>query len=297
MRQFLFPCLAGWLGLVSCTATHTPAKSAATSQSGPKTDIMLLAVPHFSQFYKKDNPLTDVLTPRRQTELAALCSQVQRYRPDAIMVEELPSKQTRIDSLYALYRQDRLDLTTMPGGRSEIYQLAFPLGKRLGLDRIYCVNSEGGTSQSILHEGTNIRLYQDATTEHRAYSGAFIQQWEKGEHTMAGMMSFLNSPALLQQLHTLVYRTPARVTDGTLKPDEMVDSAFVKPHYVGAEFISVIYNRDLKIYSNIVTTQLAARSSRILTIIGGRHVGSLQGIFGTDPAYRLVSSVAYLKQK
>jgi hypothetical protein len=258
---------------------------------------MLLAAPHFSQFYKKDNPLTDVLTPRRKAELAAFCSQVQRYRPDIIMVEELPSEQPRIDSLYALYRQDKLDLNTMPGGRSEIYQLAFPMGKRLGLERIYCVNSEGGTSQSILHEGTNIKLYQDATVEHRAYYAPVVERWEKGDLTMTGLLSFLNSPAFLQQLHTLVYRTPARVTDGTLKPDPMVDAAFVKPHYVGAEFISVFYNRDLKIYSNIVTTQLATRSTRVLTIIGGRHVGSLQGIFSTDPAYRLVSSAAYVKQK
>ncbi|TGD77819.1 DUF5694 domain-containing protein [Hymenobacter wooponensis] len=297
MRQFLLPCLAGLLGFVSCTASHTPASSTATSQAGPRTDIMLLAVPHLPQLYKKDNPSTDVLSPRRQTELVAFRDQVLRYRPNAILVEELPSQQPRLDSLYALYRQDKLDLNNMPGGRSEIYQLAFPLGKRLGLDRIYCVNSQGGTSQSILHEGTNIKLYQDATAEHRAYYTPVVQKWEAGDLSMSGLLAFLNSQPMLEQLHTLVYRTPARVTDGTLKPDEMVDSAFIKPHYVGAEFISVLYNRDLKIYSNIVTTQMATRSSRILTIIGGRHVRSLQGIFSTDPAYRLVPSTAYIKQK
>ncbi|TGE09476.1 DUF5694 domain-containing protein [Hymenobacter fodinae] len=296
MRKVLLPCLAGFLGLVSCTATRPPA-STGTSPAGSRTDIMLLAVPHLSQLYKKDNPSTDVLSPRRQTELVAFRDQVLRYRPDAIMVEELPSEQPRLDSLYALYRQDKLDVNTMPGGRSEIYQLAFPLGKRLGLNRIYCVNSEGGTSQSILHEGTNIKLYQDATTEHRAYYAPVVQKWETGALSMSGLLAFLNGQPMLQQLHTLVYRTPARVTDGTLKPDPMVDSTFIKPHYVGAEFISVLYNRDLKIYSNIVTTQLATRSSRVLTIIGGRHVGSLQGIFSTDPAYRLIPSTDYLKQK
>ncbi len=257
---------------------------------------MMVGGPHLAQVYKPNNPNTDVLTTKRQAELSAVCDQMQRFQPDAIMVEELPERQVRMDSLYTLYRQGKLDLNTMPNGRSETYQLGFVLGKRLGLERIYCVNAPGGTSQSILHQGTNIKLYEDATAEHRAYGAPMLQKWESGNLTMANLLSFVNSPALLQQLHTLVYRTPARVTDGTLKPDPMVDAAFISPHYVGAEFISVIYNRDLKIYSNIVTTQMASRSARILTIIGARHIGSLQGIFRTDPAYQVVEASTYLKQ-
>lgn len=295
MRLSLTSCLLVLAGLLSCT-TRLPPTTAATAPQRP-TDIMLLATPHLSQLRKADKPASDVLTPTRQAEIEVLLNQIRRFRPEVIMVEELPEEQPRLDSLYALYRQNKLDLSTMPGGRSEVYQLGFVLGKRLGLDRIYCVNSEGGTSQSILHEGTNIGLYQQATTEHRAYYTPTLQKWESGQVSMSGLLSFLNSPPMLQQLHTLVYRTPARVTDGTLKADPMVDAAFIKPHYVGAEFISVIYNRDLKIYSNIVTTQLATGGSRVLTIIGGRHVASLQGIFNTDPAYRVVPATDYLKKK
>ncbi|WP_460622245.1 DUF5694 domain-containing protein [Hymenobacter tenuis] len=296
MSRLLFPGFIALASLAGCATTHTPATTA--SSAARPTTIMLLATPHLTQLYKENTPLTDVLTPRRQAELAAVTEQVARFRPDVLMVEELPTQQNRIDSLYTLYQQGKLDLNTMPGGRSETYQLGFVLGKRLGLSRIYCVNSEGGTSQSILHQGKNIELYEQATANHRKTSVAPIMQaWEGGQHTMAGLLGFINSRALLQELHTLVYRTPARVTDGTLKSDPMVDSAFVSPHYVGAEFISVIYNRDLKIYSNIVTTQLATRSARVLTIIGGRHVTSLQHIFGTDPAYRVVEAASYLKQK
>lgn len=92
-----------------------------------------------------------------------------------------------------------------------------------------------------------------------------------------------------------MYITPARVTNGTLKADPMVDSAFINPDYVGAEFISVFKNRDYKIYSNVVTTQLARQGKRLLVIIGQRHVGSLQSIFRDDPEYKLVDANAYLK--
>ncbi|WP_139925222.1 DUF5694 domain-containing protein [Hymenobacter sp. DG01] len=295
MRLSLAPCLLALTSLLGCT--RLPATGPLPTPPQHPTDIMLVACPHLSQLRKTDKPTTDVLTPPRQAEIRAFLGQLQRFRPDAIMVEELPQEQPRIDSLYALYRQDKLDLSTLPGGRSEVYQLGFALGKRLGLERIYCVNSEGGTSQSILHEGKNIKLYEDATTEHRVYYAPVVQKWESGEVSMSGLLYFLNSRPMLEQLHTMVYRTPARVTDGTLKPDPMVDASFIKPHYVGAEFISVIYNRDLKIYSNIVTTQLATGSARILTVIGGRHVASLQGILGTDPAYRVVPATAYIRKK
>lgn len=295
MRYLLCSGVVGLLGLVACATTSSPSTATTAARPAPVA-VMLVGSPHLAQLYKPANPHTDVLTATRQAELQAVCSQIQKFRPDAILVEELPERQARLDSLYARYRQNQLDLNTLPDGRSEIYQLGFVLGKRLGLARIYCVNAPGGTSQSILHEGTNIKLYQEATAEHRAYGAPLMQQWESGSLPMGGLLGFVNSPALLQQLHTLVYRTPARVTDGTLKPDPMVDAAFVNPHYVGAEFISVIYNRDLKIYSNIVTTQLATRSSRILTLIGARHIGSLQGILRTDPAYQVVEATAYLKR-
>ncbi|MCB2406463.1 DUF5694 domain-containing protein [Hymenobacter lucidus] len=293
--MFRFSVLA-LAGLAGCATLQAPATTGTTNAAGRPADIWVLGCDHLAQLYKSSNPLTDVLTPRRQAELARLNDQVQRFRPDAIMVEELPERQGRIDSLYQRYRQGQLVLDSLPDGRSEVYQLAFVLGKRLGLPRIYCVNAPGGTSQSILHEGTNIELYRQATDQMRAGFNPVTDKLKRGELTLGEYVGFINRPTTIQTLHTLVYRTAARVTDGTLKPDPMVDAAFIKPHYVGAEFVSVLYNRDLKIYSNIVTTQLATPSTRILAIFGARHVGSLQGIFQTDPAFRVVEAAAYLKQ-
>ena len=292
-RYFLPGLLGSMLALAACTATkNQPAGSAASVSS--TTDILLVGSNHLSQLYKADNPNSDVLTPKRQAELSAVLDGLQRFRPDGIMVEEVPENQPRIDSLYQLYQQGKLDLNTLPGGRNEIYQLGFALGKRLGLPRIHCVNAPGGTSQSILNQGNNIELYEQATTRWRAQVAPIDKELLAGNATMPQYMRTLNNPALVRQLHTLVYNVPARVTNGTLKPDAMVDAAFINPKYVGAEFISVLYNRDLKVYSNIVTTQLATHQSRQLLIIGMRHVGSLKGIFREDPAYRLVEAAPYL---
>lgn len=281
-------------GLAACASTNLPATAGPAPSSVAPTDILLLGCSHLAQLYKAGNPNSDVLTPRRQAELAAVLDGLQRYRPDGIMVEEVPENQPRLDSLYQRYRQGQLDLNTLPDGRSEKYQLGFALGKRLGLARIYCVNAPGGTSQSILNAGKNIELYEQATAHWRTFSDPIGQQLLAGASTLPQYLRALNEPATLRQLHTLVYRTPARVTNGTLKPDAMVDAAFINPQYVGAEFISVFYNRDLKVYSNIVTTQLQTHQRRQLLIIGARHVGSLLGILADDPAYRVVAPARYL---
>lgn len=291
------PCLTGLCGLLLGLAACTTAKNQPAAGLAPgtaPTSILLLGSNHLAQIYKANNPNSDVLTPKRQAELAATCDQLQRFQPDGILVEELPERQPQIDSLYQLYREGKLDLSTLPGGRNEIYQLGFVLGKRLGLTRIHCVNAPGGTSQSILHEGTNIELYQQATARWREFVAPIEKNLLAGTSTMSQYMRALNDPATVKQLHALVYRTPARVTNGTLKPDEMVDAGFIKPRYVGAEFISVFYNRDLKVYSNIVTTQLATHQKRQLLILGVRHIGSMQGIFRDDPAYQVVETARYL---
>ncbi len=281
------------LGLTACTATKNQPVADPAASPAP-TSILLLGCNHLAQLYKVDNPNSDMLTAKRQAELATTLDRLQRYRPDGILVEELPERQGRVDSLYQLYRQGKLDLNTLPGGRSEVYQLGFALGKRLGLARMQCVNAPGGTSQSILHQGQNIELYEQATARWHAFSAPIDKQLLAGTSTVPQYLRTLNSPAVVQGLHALVYRTAARVINGTLKPDPMVDAAFINPKYVGAEFISVFYNRDLKVYSNIVTTQLATHQTRQLLIMGVRHIGSLQGIFGDDPAYQVVDAARYL---
>ncbi len=262
-----------------------------------KAEILLLGTDHLSQLFKKDLPATDVFTPKRQQEVGQVVQLLERFRPDLILVEVLPEKQPRLDSLYVLYRRGKLALTDLEDGRSEVYQFGFRAARQLSLPGVYGVDAPGGTSQGILANGERIERYQTETAALRTYVRSLTQPFQAGTLTLPDYLIALNQPATIQMTHHLVYITPARVTNGTLKADPMVDSSFINPAYVGAEFISVFKNRDLKIYSNIVTTQLARPGKRLLVIIGQRHVGSLQSIFRDDPEFNLVDANAYLKQK
>ena len=266
----------------------------AYSQSD-KTKLLLLGSDHLYQVYQEGNPETDVLTSDNQAELEEFTALVEQYQPNMIMIESLPEDQAEIDSLYALYRQGQLNMDSLEYGRSEVYQLAFRIGKSQGLDEIVCVNSKGGTSQSMLDNGENIELYENETTELRKVVGAKYAALREGTLSFKDYLTFLNQPEAYNMIYHLRYITPARVTNGTFtNPDEMVDTAFIDPHYIGAELISVFKNRDYKIYSNIVTAQLRKQPERILLVIGVGHIGSLKSIFRDDPAYELVDANEYL---
>lgn len=261
-----------------------------------KVEILLMGCDHLNQLYKKENPNTDVFTEKRQQEIFEIVASLKQYQPDMIMVEELPEQQGNLDSLYLLFLENKLSFQNLENGRSEIYQLAFNSAKLLKLNNVYCVNAPGGTSQNILDNGQNIELYKKETTALRDIVREKGQQIQDGSLSLKNYVRFLNEKETVQKTYHLRYITPARVTNGTFKnPDKMVDTAFVDPQYIGAELSAIFKNRDYKIYSNIVTKQLATRSKKILLIIGQAHIGSLQNIFRDDPDYTIIDAITYLK--
>jgi Skp family chaperone for outer membrane proteins len=270
--------------------------SSSVSAQSAQTEIMLLGCDHFQQIYKKDIPNTDVLTPQRQKEIAALVERIQKFQPDMIAIERLTEQQPKLDSIYTLFADNKLQLGTLADGRGEEYQLAFNIAKNLKLKKVHGVNAPGGTSQSILSNGDNIELYKEEGTQVRNMAKAQLAKIQDGSLSIGDYVLFLNQPEIIQKTHHLRYIMPSRVTNGKFtNPDAQVDTAFVNPKYIGAELTSIFKNRDYKIYSNIVTTQLKQQSKRILVVIGQAHIGSLQSIFRDDPAFKIVDATQYLK--
>lgn len=96
------------------------------------------------------------------------------------MVEVLPEYQAEIDSLYSLFLNDKLNFADLTDGRSEVYQLAFRIGKKNNVPKIYCVNALGGTSQSILDNGDNIQLYKKEGLELRNFANEKYKALQSG---------------------------------------------------------------------------------------------------------------------
>ncbi len=261
-----------------------------------KIKILLLGSDHLSQVYQKDYPKTDVLTPLNQNELKSFTALIEKFAPDMIGIEDTRDNQPETDSLYHLYTENKLKPDTLEYGRSERYQIAFRLGKSAGLDEITCVNYKGGTSQSILDNGDNIGIYKKEGMEMRELVIKKYDALKNGDLSIKQYLIFLNQPEAYKKIYHLRYITPAKVRNGTFKnPDKMVDNDFIDNEYIGAELISVFKNRDYKIYSNIVTSQMRKNAKRVLIVIGVGHIQSLKTIFSGDPDYEIVDANEYLK--
>lgn len=274
-----------------CFAQSTP------SLPPEKAQIMLLGSTHFGQegMYK-NSPNADLFSPKRQAEVAEVNERLRRFNPDLILIEREPEEQPTVDSLYALFKANRLKLSDLAYGRSEQYQFAFTLGKQLNLDRIYGVDFYNGTSTRILSEGRNIDVYLQALGQFSAKGREVDAQFKADSLSVNEYLRILNSSEILDLTYRTLFVAPARVRDGHFtKPDASIDTTRVDSRYIGAEFSAHLYRRELKIYSNIVTTQLARRKSRILVVMGQRHAAVLTRIFADDPEFQVVPVGSYLK--
>lgn len=73
-----------------------------------------------------------------------------------------------------------------------------------------------------------------------------------------------------------------------------VDLGEIDEEYIGAEYITLFYNRNLKIYSNILNAQINNNGKRLIVFLGQVHVGVLQELFKNNPNYQVISPIEYL---
>ena len=264
------------------------------AQKQTPVQVMIAGFDHLSQLYNQQ-PQSDVFSPKKQAEINQLVTCFQAYAPDMIMVELEPKEQDRIDRLYQLFFQDKITLRDLKEGRSETYQVGFVLAKRLKHKRVYCVDHYESTSQSLLVEGENIDVFKQNLQQFQALVRPIKKQVQQDSLSVYDYIRRLNQSDMIALTHHLFYNLPASVTNGEFSKTALnsVDVSKVDKRYIGAEFISLFYNRNLKIYSNALTTQRHNQGKKLLLLFGQTHVGVLQELYGANPAYQVVSPLRY----
>ncbi|MBC6696734.1 DUF5694 domain-containing protein [Hymenobacter puniceus] len=273
------------------------AKEVAAAKPKPQVEIMVLGSAHFGQSSFTSAPTGDLLSESRQREIADVNRQLLKFKPDLIMIETAPEDQASVDSLYALYKAGAVHLKDVPYGRSERYQFGHQLAKALGHPRIFGVDCYESVSNRILTHGDNIDGFLKGTNDFSELGREPQASFRERNLPLKDFLVFLNDPAVLDFTYRVMFVNPARVQNGrfTNPPAEYVDTAYVSKRYIGAEYISLFLERDLKVYSNIVTIQAREQAQRVLVIMGQRHAAILPKIFANDPLYKVVPLGKYLK--
>ena len=248
----------------------------------PKTKLMLLGTFHF-----KDGGLdhfkpqfdVDILSEKRQQEVAEIVELLAAFQPTKIAVECRPDRQEEIDRSYSAYLRGEIQLS---GG--ETHQLGFRLAKCLGHSKLYCVDALG-------------RYYEpsvdlDAYAQEHDQEHLLSQWWPRFEK----LFKLEDAQKIHQTLRETLLRGNSE--DEILKGHGayLVDyfKIGVGNEYPGVDWVTGWwYNRNLRIFANLQRIT-ETPDERILLIIGAGHLPILRHCVLASPEYDLVEVHDYL---
>ena len=260
--------------------------SAQKTKFPDKIKVILLGTFHYGATSDRNSTsFPDLFSQKRQTELNQLVKNLGAVKPAKIFVEASPSYQSKLDSAYNLYQQNLLTDTVFL--RNEIEQIGFRLAAFAKLPAPVCVDYK----QELPY--------------------AEIEKFEKG----IGADSTIKYPEF--------FSIPYPFTDTTRKLSlkKMTLSKYYialndeyhrkqyqfdylhyalgygyKEDYTGAEFSSSWYNRNMKIFTNILR-QLQPADNCIIVLFGASHTNTLRQYFENHPTFEIVELDQILTDK
>jgi hypothetical protein len=277
MRMMRFGMVCSLLLVPTLARAQDPV---AALRGEPRAQVLLLGTFHFQNAgldgYKPEFPF-EVRSPKRQKELEDVLARLAAWRPTRIAVESRTDRQARLDSLFAVYPGGGMDTL-----RNEIYQVGFKLAKRLGHTGVFAIDAPA-------------RRLDTAMTE---------EEWNRRNQGLKkGPLSAVDWDARYQALYREGDSLKAARTlrETLLAANDAERLALGHGHYLlgnllngepgdyfGADgFVSAWYNRNLRIYSNIVRL-VRTPEERIMVLIGAGHVPILWQAVESSPAVRLV---------
>ncbi len=238
-------------------------------------EVMILGTYHFANpgldVVKTD--VADILSPRKQAEVAEVVEALAAFRPTKIAVEVRAPALHRLDSLYTSYRAGVHELD-----RNEVQQLGFRLADGFGHTRLYGIDHEGEFPFDAL---------MAYAREHDPEFVGWVQQQlaaigeeaarQQRENTLAEILRLHNDPSSIAEGHGL-YMVLGGVGAGDT--------------YVGANLLSRWYERNIRTFADL--RALAEPGDRILVIFGAGHAAILRELVKSDPALQLVEANDFL---
>ncbi|MGD1148047.1 MAG: DUF5694 domain-containing protein [Thermoanaerobaculaceae bacterium] len=249
---------------VSAQAQGTPPKA-----EGTRAEVLVLGVYHMANPGRDifNMQADDVLSPKRQEEIAELEAALKKFQPTKIAVEADYGTDA-VPKRYAEYLTG-----TRPLSRNEVEQIGFRLAKDLGHTTIYPVDEEAEFPfQRVLD-------YAKATGQSAKLEA---MMGEIGEMVKA-QDQYLKTHTVLQTF--LFMNSDARVAQDV--GFYVLEARYGEPgDYAGPDLLAEWYRRNARIYNNVAKL-VATPEDRVLVIFGAGHLGWLRQDFAADPTLRL----------
>ena len=239
------------------------------SHSDVRPEILVLGTYHMANPGRDIHNMTadDVLSPKRQQEIARLIEVLKTFRPTKIAIEATVGSK-RIGQDYSDYLAGKYALS-----RNENDQIGFRLAKELGHPAVYPVDADGDFPYLRVVNYAKANGLTEKFNALEAITGARVKA--QGD--------FLQSHTVLE---TLEYMN----SDSLVAKDIAAYFAFVpygEPwEYAGPDLLAMWYQRNIHIYHNIVAL-VSSPNERILVIYGAGHLGWLRQDIANDASVKL----------
>ena len=248
-------------------------------QSDARPEIMVLGTYHMSNPGRDiyNMQADDVLQPKRQQEIEQLIDVLKKFHPTKIAIEGDVGSE-KIAREYSDYVAGKFTLS-----RNEVDQIGYRLAKELGHKAIYPVDEEGDFPwQRVVNyaKGAGSKEKFDALA---ASTGTLVKEQDDflKSHTVLEMFEYMNSDSMAAKGMAFYY---AMVPFG--EPGD----------YAGPDLVAAWYQRNIRIYHNIVTL-VESPNDRILVLYGAGHLGWLQQDIANDASVRLRKLAEFTGQK
>jgi hypothetical protein len=250
---------------------------AAPAHAKARAEVLVLGVYHMAN-PGRDNfnmKADDVLSPRRQAEIARLVEALKQFHPTRIAVEgDLWDE--RIASRYADYVAGKHELS-----RNETEQIGYRLAKALGHKTVYPADADGEFPYPRLvnyAKGSGRSKELDAIN---AEVGVMVKAQDAylASHTILETLLFMNDEEKVAEDVGFYYRFAHLGEPGD---------------WAGADLVADYFRRNMRIYSNLVRL-VDSPNERVLAIFGTGHLGWLRQEFASDPTIRLRTLAEFAK--
>ncbi|GAB4025650.1 DUF5694 domain-containing protein [Spirosoma gilvum] len=257
----------------------------ASAQTTPKIKILLIGTFHFGPTGDKGKiAFDDLFSVKRQQELQQLTNQLARLKPDKIFVENEPDRQAHWDSLYAQYQSGKLDTNSVS---NEIFQVAMRTARKAGLPRVICVDHQQPLPYDKLQafdartSKDSVALRKMAAYKLLSLSYPYPKKTKKlANSTLIDYLLYVNSPEA---------GAGDRADFFVYAPSSGYDN-----DYTGVEFITSWYDRNAKIFTNILR-QAEPTDQFHIVLFGSTHMLSLRHYFQMHPYFDLIDLADVLK--
>jgi hypothetical protein len=251
-----------FLGLLAITRTSW-------AQSDARPEILVLGTYHMANPGRDINHMEadDVLTPKRQQEIAQLTEVLKRFHPTKIAIEAGVGNK-RVAQQYADYLAGKYVLS-----RNEIDQIGYRLAKELGARTIYPVDEDGDYPwQRVVNYAKANGLAEKFDAVNAGWATLVKEQGDfLGSHTVLETLEFMNSDSMVARDVSLYFAV----------------ARFGEPfEYAGPDLLAAWYQRNIRIYHNIVAL-IDSPAEKILVIYGTGHLGWLRQDIADDTSVRL----------